>query len=155
MKTIKKEAEALAKQFTSKTRDNGESFVYVKEGAPNAEFILQYVREAHDGRLPDDWVYGTFADLLSNISEYDVETPDDLDNVRHEIVDSYVDVYTHELTKWLHSSVHNVEYLGRVQEEYGTETDGYRLLAMAQYMAIDEVMNHVVQMLTEAYEDED
>ena len=67
---------------------------------------------------------------------------------RSEIVDSLVDVYTSDLTEWLDSNNNNVYYLGEAQKELGIQEDGFKLLAMAQYMAIDEIFSEVIELLT-------
>jgi len=154
MQTITKLAGDLAGQFKTSKRTDGNEYVYLPDDAPDHEAIKSALYKAHgDGeRLPDDWIYATFQDLLERISGYTIETPNDLDEYRHEIVDSAVDIYTHDLTAWLHSDNRNVYYLTAVQDEYGPVEDGSKLLAMAQYMAIDEIMSAVCDLLAERHE---
>lgn len=142
--TIKEKAEAYLMMFDRKTRDNGDSFVILGDNA--TKLLCESVRDAHGERLPNDWTYGTYADLMQQVTEYELNTIDDLEDVRHEIIDSYVDIYTDKLTEWLHDNVNNVHYLTDAMEQ--AEGDGFNLLQMAQYMAIEEVMNEVVSLLS-------
>jgi len=126
-----------------KTQKRGDDTITVlKDGAP--EDLLESIHQAHGDRLPDDWVYDKYHSILDAISGYD---NDDLDEIRPEIVDGLVDVYTSDLTAWLHSSNYNVYYMTEAQEEYGAQEDGFKLLQMAQYKAIDEIYGYVQNYL--------
>lgn len=144
--TITEKAEMYHNYFEAKKRDNGTEFVCLKLDAP--EELKESIREAHGDKLPDDWTYGTYADLMQRITEYDLETFEQLEDVRGEIVESYVDIYTKGLTEWLNEDINNVYYITRALEEFGNFEDGFKLLATAQYMAIDEVMQEVVNLLS-------
>lgn len=139
--TLQQKIEKYSNCFEVGTRNDGSSYTFLKDDAPAKLSVA--VRKAHGDKLPDDFVYGTFADLLQRLSEYTIDSTDDIENYRHEIVDNYVDIYTHDLTKWLASDIGNVYYITQAIEEYGV-TDGFQVLATAQYIAIDEVMNYVV-----------
>lgn len=143
--TITQKAQNYSNYFKSNKRDNGETYVYLSDDRP--EELQESVREAHGERLPNDFTYGSYADLLQKVTEYEVNTIDDLEDVRHEIVDGYVDIYTSDLTKWLHDDIHNVEYLNDVMENYEPK-DGYQLLSMAQYQAYDNIMTCIVDLLS-------
>lgn len=132
--------------FKSGKRAEGVSYVYLEDNADKK--LIDSVHEAHGDKLPNDWVYGTYADLMQKVTEYDLKNIDDLEEVRHEIVDGYVDIYTHDLTKWLASDNNNVYYLGEAINEGIDNLDGFQALAMAQYKAIDEVMNEVISLLS-------
>ena len=62
-----------------------------------------------------------------------------------EAIDSEVDPYTSGLTKWLNESNYNVYYLSQALDEY-REKDGFRALAQAQYLAIEELWNEVFSL---------
>lgn len=135
--------EEALKYFEVKKRGE-EDIVVLKEGYP--EELLESVHKAHGNRLPVDWVYEKYFSILSSMADY-VMTEDKLDEYRGEIVDGLVDIYTYNLTKWLSGNIYNVYYLTEVLEEYGNIKDGFRLLAMAQYKAIDEIYSEVVDYL--------
>jgi len=139
-----KRIESYHNMFETKTRDNGESFVCMSDKA--SKELHDSVMEAHNNQLPNDWTYSTYESILSSMSNYDIKTVEDLEENRSEIVDSLVDVYTSDLTAWLNSNNYNVEYLTEAMKEWEPE-DGFRLLAMAQYMAIDEIYGYVLSLL--------
>ena len=141
-------ADYYAAFFKTVEKADGKTIIALKDDAPQG--LQDAVREAHGDKLPDDFIFATFADLLQRISEYDAETVDDLrdSGYDHEIVDSIVNIYTHDLLQWLASDIDNLEYLAQAVKEGWTVDDGtWQLLAFAQYYAIDEVMQHVLSLL--------
>lgn len=143
---ITNKAQEYSDMFTTGTRDNGKMYVYLKGNVLGGN-LYDSIKEAHGDGLPSDFVFGTYADLLQKITEYDLDSYEDLQDVRSEIVDGYVDIYTKGLTEWLNADIDNVSYLTQVLEQGLELKDGYQLLAQAQYMAIDEVMESVVNLL--------
>lgn len=123
-----------------------ENIIVLKDKAP--EQLRESVRNAHGERLPSDWIYDKYQSILENLSNCENDDADNIDDNRAEIVDGLVDVYTGQLTAWLNSSNYNVYYITEVQEEYGCEIDGFKLLAMAQYKAIDDIFSEVADLLT-------
>ena len=78
--------------FEIRTRDNGETFVCLKDDRPDE--LRDLIREAHEGKLPDDWIYQKSRDILCHIAEgYD---PSEIEP----------DIYTHELIEWLKGNTH-------------------------------------------------
>ena len=110
------------------------------------------VMEAHGDRLPDDWIFDIYHSILDALMQYDINSANNLNNNRSEIVDSLVDPYTADLTAWLNSNNYNVYFITEAQEEFGPETDGFKILQMAQYKAIDEIYGHIVDLLQEGGE---
>lgn len=149
MRTTTQKAEYFCEFFTSDARNDGEPFTKLKDDAPQE--LRDAVRDAHGDRMPSDWVYSTFWDLLQKVTEYNCETIDNLEDYRHEIVDGYVDIYTHDLLNWLASSVDNLEYLeNAVAERHFVKEDGaWQLLAHTQYLAIDEIMGAIISLLAD------
>lgn len=145
MKTLQQQIKYYADQFETRTRENGDTYVC----APEADEQLQHaIYEAHGDKLPEDWTYSTFNAILERMQDYDSQTLEDFEEYRGEIVDCLVDTYTTDLTAWLHTSNANVYYLSQALEEYGNpDNDGFKLLAMAQYLAIDEIYAEIYQLL--------
>jgi hypothetical protein len=141
---VKKAEKALTFFIEGKRIYSEDTFVYLNEKAP--EELRQAVKNAHGDSFPNDFVYGTFVDLLQKVTEYD-DQRHNIEDIRHEIVESECDIYTHDLTEWLADDINNVGYLTEVMEEGGAN-DGFQLLSQAQYKAIDEVMEHVISYLT-------
>lgn len=85
----------FAKHFARKTRDNGEAFVTRRDDAP--EWLQNAVYDAHQGTLPNDWIY---AECLAAVEAFDNdELGEDGDGV-HEHADGRVDIYTRDLYQW-------------------------------------------------------
>ena len=133
--------------FESKTRENGESYVVLKRG--RTKKLRESVIQAHGDRFPSDWIFGTYADLMQKLTEYDINSIDDIYEYQGEIVDSVVDVYTADLTAWLADHVGNVNYITDALASGVEMREGFQLLAMAQYMAIDEIYGHIINLLSE------
>lgn len=145
--TIQEKAQMYSDMFESKQRDNGDYFVVFNKTA--TEELQDSVKQAHGDDMPNDFIFSTYADLMQKVTEYELDSSEALEDMRHEIVDGSVDIYTHDLTKWLASDTKNVDYLGQVVDEHtGTCNGGWEVLALAQYKAIDEVMEYVVNLLS-------
>lgn len=141
--TLQKKIEKYSSYFEVGTRNDESKYTFLKDDAPTK--LKDAVRKAHGDRFPDDFVYDTFSGLLERLSEYTIDSIGDIENYRHEIVDAYVDIYTHDLIKWLASDINNVYYMTQAIEEFGV-TDGFQVLSTAQYIAIDEVMSNVINL---------
>lgn len=141
-------------QFTTKKREGEvESIIILKDTAPEA--LRDSIMQAHGDRLPDDWIYETYCSILETLSGYTIESADDLEEHRPEIVDGLVDVYTQDLTAWLSRHPSNVYYIEAAREEYGsTDNDGFKMLQIAQYKAIDEIYGEVAEYIKNATEEE-
>lgn len=116
-----------------------------------SEELRHAVFKAHGDRLPNDWIFDKFNEILNTLGDYAVETIEDIENVRHEVVDSLVDVYTCNLTAWLNDETYNVEYLDEAVNEYGATEN---ILAVAQDIAIDEIFSAVLDFITIQWEAE-
>ena len=108
--------------------------------------LLDSIRKAHGDRLPVDWIFKTYCNLLGVLSDYGYLSIEEIEENRFEIIDTLVDVYTSDLTEWLHSSNFNVYYLTEVLEEFEIK-DGFKLLAQAQSQAIGEVLSEIISLL--------
>ena len=131
--------------FFEQKKRGDENIIVLKSEAPKA--LRDSVMDAHGDRLPNDWIYNQYYSILETLSNYTIESADDIEENRSEIVDGLVDVYTSDLTAWLNSDNRNVYYMTEAQEEYGNQADGFKLLAMAQYKAIDEIFSEVESYL--------
>lgn len=141
---IKELAEKYAGQFTTTKRGNDTIVIFTDNANKK---LRDAVYKAHGDRLPNDWIFSIFSSILDAVGQYNAGTIEELEDNRGEIVDGLVDVYTSDLTAWLNESPANVYYITESQEENGATTDGFQILAMAQYKAIDEVFGSVVELL--------
>lgn len=137
--------------FYSDTRDDGASFVALKNEAP--EWLRDIVYEAHADFGPDDFRYDVIQDAFGAIHDADPSYLDDLD---HEFSDN-VDVYTGQLTAWLASNINRLAYCDEAVEEGLIEPDAdmSRRLMIGQYMERREVFAAVLHGLREHAEEID
>ena len=127
---VKTALRMLAEAYKMKTRDNGETFyiVEIDPDDPLRKFIQRNSNEACDNFSQADHWYECLGDWLDQLNSEDFGDESDA----HEIVaDQEADVYTADLTAWLHASNDNVYMLTEVLNEYEPK-DGFELLAMAQ-----------------------
>lgn len=149
-------AQTYYDQFTTKkvTRDGEEkTIVHFVDNRDQA--LYDSVYSAHGDRLPNDWIFETYRAILGSISDYSIETIDDLHDNRGEIIDGLVDVYTSDLTAWLNDSNYNVSYIDDAIREFGAPEEGTSVLSQAQYMAIDEIFGEVATLLENNIEESD
>jgi len=90
----------------------------------------------------NDFTYVWLRDILEPIADHLAEhaTLDDFD--LHEHVEASLDVYTSELVRWLATRANNIDYLTTALEL--APKDGFQLLTMAQYEAIQECFQKVI-----------
>lgn len=118
------------------------------------EWFTDLCRHAHRNAniLPDDWRYEFIRDSLAILE--DTQPDDDLDEVASERIEA--DIYTHDLTAWLHSSLDRLGYVDEVINEWGVDLvrDGaWRGLAMGQVAERREVFESVLQSLRDRAEE--
>jgi len=106
-----------------------------------SEELKNSVMSAHGERLPNDWIFDIYHSILDAMLQYD-----NIEDSKGEIVDSLVDIYTVNLTEWLNNNIYNVYYLTEALKET-EEKDGFKILAIAQYIAIDEIYSEVLTLL--------
>lgn len=144
MPTLTNVAAAFALSFETRTRDNGERFVTLKDGSP--DWMHDAVRDAHGGMLPDDTRYCMIervADLLADSEDWD-----DLE------LDGLVDDYTAALTRWLASHIERVRYCDDAMTDMGTDfRDTANLLQWGQLQEYQEIVSSLRASFTQ--EDDD
>lgn len=141
MTKLSKKIEGYSNQF--KTIKRGEDNIVVFDNESSE--LHEAVYKAHGDRVPNDFIFSKFWEILQSLEGYEIHSIDDVEEYRGEIVGSCTDVYTSNLTEWLNSSVYNTDYLDEAVKEFGA-TDN--ILGTAQYMAIDEIYSEVVGLLT-------
>jgi hypothetical protein len=128
METIQNAAKEALEYMTIKYRRNSDSnsednsYIDYKDTAP--KWVQDLCREAHLGEMPNDWVFGVIHSALETYADYD--DPDDIDILP--------DMYTADLTGWLHENVSRVGYLTDALQTFGGGLDGFTLLSWAQYL---------------------
>jgi len=140
--TIYTLAKEMSLAFESATRPGtGETFRKLRDGTP--EWTTTVCRSAHDDghMLPDDWRYVFIEQAVDALAEHE-DTDEALGRLEP-------DIYTSDLTAWLHSQNSRVYYLGEAMNECGSFRDGFQLLATAQMIEKKEVFQQVVTALHE------
>jgi hypothetical protein len=122
---------AISDYFVSGTRDNGETFVTLRDDRP--EWLQDAVRDAHRGTLPNDW---TYAECLAAVEAYDESAI--ADDEMHDHVDARVDVYTKDLYQWAAAMCLTDTWSEAEAEarETGMPEETERRIACIQYHAI-------------------
>ena len=100
----------------------------------------------HTTEADMDFIYEQIVNCLDLISDSDIKSIAEAQDLMHEGVDGHVDVYTANLTSWLASNIDHVYYLTRALEEHEPK-DGFEALALAQYLAIEEIWQEVIQII--------
>ena len=97
----------------------------------------------HEFNIGEDYIYQWTVSGLEAIKE-NLENGEKLEDMDlSENIDSEVNCYTSELTKWLNGNVHNIYYLDEAVREMGATEN---ILSVAQYQAIYEVFNSVLNV---------
>ena len=98
MQAAKKSAGDYAAQFETRKRPNGEEFVTVRENAPDAEDLTNFICGIHNNgeTLPRDWLYAEARDAFQAIEDHG----GDADGAAW---DAAADIYTADLLAWLAS----------------------------------------------------
>tara|TARA_Y100001938_G_scaffold32813_1_gene44913 strand:- start:25 stop:483 length:459 start_codon:yes stop_codon:yes gene_type:complete len=117
------------------------------------ETYQDFVRELHDGEMPNNWRYQIIFDLLHNfVHEYTDESrendviTDDLHDHLNEIADGLVDVYNTDRAKWLADDVSRgcIDLKNLDMDEPNMTI--FDLIGKAQYEAIYsmgyQILNH-------------
>ena len=151
MSTIKQLAEQMSQAFEGRTRDNGAEFRALKDRSP--EWMTTVCRKAHDDAdmLPDDWRYQFISECVNAISEHEGADED----IAEAVNTIEADVYTSELTGWLHSRVSRIEWMDQASEAYGKFDTISDHLQMAQSMEKEETFFQVLQALRDLATDKD
>lgn len=102
------------------TRDGGESYIYLKSA--KAGWQQDLVQDAHNDMMPDDFKYLFVWDVLNNIVDHEDGTPlCTFQDLLNEWADSDIDVYTHDLIKWMGSNLTRLGYCDDAAKDWGLE----------------------------------
>ena|ERR1700747_398049 len=113
-----------------------------------AQWIRDAVREAHGEMFPDDWVYDMCRKVASSIVE--ALEYGDFESVRDrqpELVDGLVDVYTSDLTAWLHSHVYRVGYCDEASDGYEPDNGIVGRIMQGQYFEIGQIFSALLSAI--------
>lgn len=151
MKTIQSLADEMSNALVTKERTNGQKFVHLADGSP--AWMTEVIRAVHQDKLPDDTTYSMIEDCLVELAGLDADAS--IDDAHEAIQQIDADVYTSNLTGWLHARTDHIFYLTQALEDFGPFTNGSDLLMAAQKIQIDEVGGLLIQELEKVADQED
>lgn len=149
--TINSIIEDTLKHFEWKKLDDGRRIVVFKEGTP--EELRSSVYGAHDGNMPNDWIFEAYHSILERLGNYTIEGLEYLEEIRGEVVDAEVDVYNADLITWLANYTQSLEYVTEAIQDGSIDgdIDGAQLLAIAQGRALDNAYSYVTSYIEHAW----
>jgi len=140
----------MLESFDTVKKSNGEIIIILKVNSP--EWVRDIVHKAHGDKLPDDWIYTWVYHTVDYIHGAYLDNVEEMEDLIPEIVDYLIDIYTSELTRWLHSRPDRICYIDEVEGR--GEMNGFDLLQAAQAVEIDEVVNIVIHELIDKIRDD-
>lgn len=147
--TIQELAQEWLDWFEVGKRDDGKTFFYLKDGAP--EELHKMVRKVHGDMLPDDYKYEYIVGALEAIADYD----GDEDDIEELADDLEADCYDSDLLEWLNSHSIRTWYVDKAVEEMGHGEGVMNDIAMGQVEEEREVFFTVLEDLRENLEEDD
>ena len=132
----------FASHFVTETREGNETYTTLADGRP--DWLHDAVRDAHQGALPNDWIY---SECNAAVEAFDAGDLADEDAV-NEYVDGRVDVYTKELYQWAADFCLTETFAAAEQEarDMGLPEETEKRLQCIQYAAI----RHIADTMREA-----
>lgn len=140
----------LAGAFTTATRENGDTFIKLRDDAPawiDDNDVIMYAHEALDDRLPDDWTYQAISNIADHLGNYPDSTADDLRDEVPTIADNLVSNHNSDLCKWAADHLGNVALIDEAAEELGRAEDFIGSIRQGQYFAIERIAHAVIDKL--------
>lgn len=138
----------FATHFTANTRANGDTYFSTSEGCP--AWLRDAVREAHQGTLPNDWIY---AECRAAVAAFDAGdlADEDGDDV-HGYVDGRVDVYTKDLYQWAADLCLTDTFAAAEEEarDMGLPEETEDRIKWIQYAAVRHVADTMYQACAQA-----
>lgn len=126
--------------FQRKSRETGETFYCIADDAP--DWVVDAVRDCHDGELPNDWRYETVAAIFDCVA-------DGWDDSA-EIANGLTDIYNSDLLQWLSDNATRADYIDEARAEWLTGDANLIAQVMAgQYLAIEEMASQILAAIEE------
>lgn len=106
------------------------------------------IYKSHNENLPTDWIYNKFYYMLDALNGYDIENMNDIENFRHEIINSNIDIYNYHLKKWTLEVYNADQYIDEALSEFSGNKSYYDVLQSGQFYQL----NHIFDCITELIE---
>jgi len=141
--TLVSQAAALYEALISDKKANGDYYIVLRDGSPS--WMGGVCHAEYGSRADRDTVFEFIDKVAGHLAGLDEDVSrDDAIESLNEIPS---DVYTTDLTAWLHASDYNVYYITEVLQEQDIK-DGFALLGAAQKKQIEEVGAILIDALT-------
>lgn len=131
------------------TREDGSS--YWRRSASAPDWTQNVIREAHCGELPNDSRYELIRDCLEALRDNCCESPEEAQELSHEISLELLPIYTGELLSWFSELPSR---LGDCDEAVAcdrvSELSTYGLLSEGFRMAAEETLSSLASSIEEA-----
>lgn len=153
MQTVYSLAKQLSDALETNTRANGDKYVSRKDGSP--AWVQEVIQAVHADKMPDDTTYAMIEAAADAIAELNDNEADDDDSTRAEdaITEMGTDIYTSDLTAWLHARVDHIYYVNQALEDFGPFEEGTALLMTAQKIQMDEIGQALIEALEQKAEE--
>ena len=138
----------MSKTVSELAKEALEWFGTINDGRPKwlPMWLTDLILAAQGDMMPDDYRYKFIEDALEIIAEADDNSLD--------CPEIEADIYTSDLTKWLHSRNDRVYYLTEALETF-VMRDGFVALQFAQIIEKEEVYWSVLESLRELCKDQE
>lgn len=129
--------------FVTGARSNGETFEQLGPSAP--EWVRDWVREAHDDELPNDWRYGACASIVAAVADGVLEPS--------EIAESVADVSNADLLSWVGGHLDRAGHVDEWMRDYGWSADDglYAALRGGQYLALEQMASMFMERVCDEH----
>ena len=125
-------ASEVAEAFTSRSREDGSSYVCLKEEAPLREEITEAVFAAHDGEMPEDWRWN----ICRAAAEAAAADPSsELQEIADAVAEDLSTVYQSELLSWFAEKPSRLSYVEEAAESLGRQESAIAELHLGQWFA--------------------
>jgi hypothetical protein len=137
---LNKKISSFADDFYSKKVGDKTKY-FVKEKSE----LYDTVRELHSGMLPNDWIFMNAYHILNSLSDYENIN----DDTAHEVADSLVDIYNHDLIEWFKEHRH---WIDEAQEQGllgSIFCDSIKQMQIGQYCQLYYMTNTLIDKIKE------
>ena len=137
-------AGTLRAAFEISEISDGTQFYKLKDTAHN---LAEFVYELHDSELPNDWRYDMIVSICEKLEDYNELDSD----VAHEIADSLIDIYNHDLFVWYSEQSDRINYMqeGLDQGIITPTSAAISQLATGQFICIRRMVDIIIEKLNE------
>lgn len=150
MKSISKIASQETKNFKTRLRaDKTSHVVYKKDDGE----LYDFIREMHDGILPNDWLFKTIRDLLESLADTDAETPDEARDYLLNNIEP--DIYNVDLYEWQQNFGDHWTEEARENGLIGDNMTVIEQIQAGQFFHIENIAHALIDALNTIQKDSD